>query len=291
MRRFALFALAAGYAMHALAAGPGPEPALSAASIVEKNVASRGGLEAWRKIQTMVWIGHIETRPGSSLPYILEMKRPNKTRFEIQAQGQLSVRIYDGTQGWKLLPARDGRPEVQAYTAEELRFARDGQGFDGPLIDHQAKGIEVALEGVEEIEGRPAYRLGVTLPSGSRRHVWVDTQSFLDIKYDRESRNAVGMPGAVSVFNRDYRAIDGLQLPFLIESITGSGLAANKMVIDRIVLNPSLDERTFSRPDVPQGRSFTGIGTRLQTARPGSTLMPGRKGANLDAVSSYGQGQ
>jgi len=139
----------------------------------------------------MVWVGHIESAnsPAPILPFSLQMKRPNKTRFDLNSQNQKSVRAYDGSQGWKLRPTRDGQPDVRPYTADELKFAHDAPGIDTALMDYEAKGVAVVLDGVDEVEGRKAYRLGVKLPSGARRHVWIDAQTFLDVKYDRESHN------------------------------------------------------------------------------------------------------
>src|SRR5512139_376207 len=117
MSRLSVWVSVACVAMAVVADGVAAEPELSAAQIVEKNVAARGGLEAWRKIQTMVWIGHIEraSANATSMPCVLEQKRPSMTRFEIKAQNQVAVRIYDGTQGWKLRPASNGIPEVLPY--------------------------------------------------------------------------------------------------------------------------------------------------------------------------------
>lgn len=241
------------------AAGAETAPAMpDVARIAAKNAAARGGLDAWRKIKTMVWLGHIESSHAavSRLPFVLEMKRPNKTRFEIKAQNRISARLYDGSHGWKLHPGRDGSPELQPYTEAELHFAQDGQGIDGPLMDYAAKGISVALEGTDEIEGHKAYRLNVTFPSGNSRHLWIDAQSFLEIKDDRKSSNAFGQQGMVSVYYRDYRTVDGLQLPFMIESGVGSGKATDKMVIDKVLLNPPLDDQLFDKPILP-GRGHT----------------------------------
>src|SRR5882757_6459706 len=60
------------------------EPTLTAPEIISKNLAARGGLEAWRKIQTMAWAGHMESpnSPVTDMRFVLEQERPNKTRFE-----------------------------------------------------------------------------------------------------------------------------------------------------------------------------------------------------------------
>lgn len=298
MRRIAVWVLASCISTTAVADEPVVAPELTAAQIVEKNVAARGGLEAWRKIQSMVWVGHIErlNADAPSLPYVLEQKRPNKTRFEIKARNQTWVRIYDGVHGWKLRPASNGKPEVQPYAAEELKFARDGQGIDGPLMDYQAKGIAVILDGVDDVEGRKAYRLNVKLPSGASQHVWIDAQTFLEVKYDRQSRNAFGQTGTVSVYYRDYRTMEGLQIPFTIESGVSTGKATDKMMIDQILLNPPLEDQMFAKPNVPWKRNAVSIDTTTpQPARrvvqPASSLPPGLSRSNLRSVPGFRDAQ
>lgn len=257
MERIKVCVLVLSFSTLAVAGEPVNEPGLSANQIVEKNVVARGGLDAWRKIQSMVWVGHIEGASGETpkLPFALEMKRPNKTRFEVKAQNLISARTYDGAHGWKVRTMGHGKPAVQPYTTDELSFARDGQVIDGPLMDFQAKGVAIALDGVDEVEGRKAYRLSVKLPSGNSHHVWVDAKTFLDIKYDRVSRSTFGRSGTVSVFYRDFRTIDGLQIPFMIESGMEPAKSTEKLVIDKVSLNPPLDDRMFARPSVTGWRS------------------------------------
>jgi hypothetical protein len=91
MRRIAVAALAAGFAAGALAAGAqAPAPQLSIDEIVEKNAAARGGLQAWRQVRTMAWVGHIQSAhaPMPNMQFVLQQERPNKTRFEINAMGE-----------------------------------------------------------------------------------------------------------------------------------------------------------------------------------------------------------
>lgn len=249
MKSMATWAFAFCLATLAVASEAGNDSGLTATQIVEKNTAARGGLEAWRKIQSMTWVGHVERANAQqpSLPFALEMKRPNKTRFEIKVQGQASVRMFDGTQGWRLRQTSPGKPEVQPYTPDELSFARDGQGMDGPLMDYQAKGNVITLEGMDELEGRRAYRLSVKLPSGTSQHVWVDAQTFLEIKYDRVAHGKFGQTGRVSVFYRNYKTVEGVQIPLMIESrAEDRNSAIDKMVIDRVLINPPLADRVFA---------------------------------------------
>lgn len=270
MKRIARWGLAACLSTLVMAGESVATTELTADQIVEKNVAARGGLEAWRKIQSMVWVGHIERTHANApnLPFVLELKRPNKTRFEIKAQNQTALRVFDGSHGWKQRPTAGGRPELQPYTTDELRFAAEGQGIDGPLVDYQAKGIAVALDGVDEIEGHRAYRLNVKLPSGASHHIWIDTQTFLDVKYDRLSRDALGKLATMSVFYRNYKTTEGLQIPLVIESGADTGQATDRMVIDTIVLNPPLPDLIFAKPGAPGRGSLASVNREPpQTAR------------------------
>jgi hypothetical protein len=247
--RLAGNALAACMLVLAGVQGCAAEP--TAAEVVEKHGKAIGGEGAWRKIDAMVWVGHIESAQASA-QFVLALKRPNKTRFEIRGGNQLAVRIFDGTRGWKVR-ATQGKPSLQPYTPEEDKFAHDEQVIDGPLIDCQAKGITVVLEGTDEVDGHKAYRLGVTLPSGSTRREWIDAQTYLDIKSERQSRNAAGQVHLVTVYYRDYREVDGVRLPFVIESGEGMGRAGERLVIDRVTMNPPLQDVMFTKPPSMRG--------------------------------------
>ena len=245
----------------AAAAVAGPKAtvtSLSVQQIIERNVAARGGLERWRAVGTMAWVGHIESAQARvpNIRFTLEQQRPNKTRFEVNALGRKTVRVFDGTQGWTLRAAQNvGRPDAQPFAAEELKFARAGQGIDGPLIDSAAKGNLVTLEGLEEIEGHTAYRLEVRLLAGERDRLWIDAKSFLDIRYDRVVDGPTGIPRkVVSLMYRDYKTFYGLKMPCVIETSGDAHSAPDRMVIERVVVNPPLDPREFANPMRPNIR-------------------------------------
>jgi outer membrane lipoprotein-sorting protein len=273
LRSFSLtaLALAAMLAAHLSAAKSSP-PKLSAQQIVARNVAARGGLEAWRKVQTMLWMGHIESVHATvpSMQFMLAQQRPNKMRFEINAMGERTVRVFDGTDGWKMRPSH-GQPEVRPYSPEEVQFEQDGAGLDGLLIDYAAKGSSVEAHGIDELEKRNAYHLVVHTASGETQHVWVDAETFLEVRYDRPSPAGGGTSRTVSVVYRDYKTTDGLQIPSIIETGVGSGVTPDKMIIERVVLNPRLDAQAFSEPGASGRRDRAAVASRRSmspTVRP-----------------------
>jgi len=246
-------------------------PQLTAAQIVEKHVAARGGLASWRSLHTLEMKGKMqaggnkrstiqvpgaklgaevkETRPDEQvqLPFVMELERGRKQRLEIQFNGQTAVQVYNGSQGWKLRPFLN-RHEVEKYSPDELKLASAQSDLDGLLIDYAARGSKVELVGVEQVEGRNAYNLKVTDKSGNVRHDWVDAENFLEIKVEGSPRRLDGRYHPVATYLRDYRSVNGLVMPYLMETAVEGVKDTEKIQIEEIVSNPKLDASQFAMP-------------------------------------------
>jgi len=270
----------------AAAEAPPAPTGLSAAQIVEKNVAARGGLQAWRAVQTLSLQGkmgaggnqravlHVPApnpnevegtlprRPAAEveLPFVMELKRPRKMRLELQVKGQTAVQVYDGSNGWKFRPFLNER-DVQPYTQEELKIAAHREDLDGPLVDYVAKGSRIELDGTEKVEGRNTYKIKVTEKTGHAVDVWVDAETFLEAKIEGQPRRLDGTEHPVETYYRDYRTVDGLKIPFVLETrvlpvgktalgLRDTPVPAEKIVVDKVVVNPKVEEKQFSKIEV-----------------------------------------
>jgi hypothetical protein len=259
---------------------------LTPAQIVEKNVAARGGLQAWRAVQTMSFAGKMGaggnqrgTLPNpmpteksgkvpmpsrlaeeAQLPFTMEMQRPRKVRIELQFKGQAAVQVYDGTNGWKLRPYLN-RLEVEPFTADEQKAASMQTEIDGPLVDYAAKGTQIELTGVDQVDGRDNYNLKLAMKNGHVVHVWIDAQTFLETKIEGQPRRLDGKMHPVEIYYRDYREVNGLQVPYLLETkvlpiedparhVKELPIPVEKITIDKVVVNPKLDASRFSKPQV-----------------------------------------
>jgi hypothetical protein len=259
---------------------------LSAAQIVEKNVAARGGLSAWRAVQTLSVSGKLDAGRGDSvarsrviaiegvgasvrraeraaaqaeakkeaaaqvqLPFRLEMKRPRKSRLEVDFSGKTAVQVYDGENGWKLRPFLN-RDDVEPFTADEAASEAAKPDLDGPLVDYAAKGTQVALEATEPVDGHPAYKLKLTMKNGDVRHIWIDAQSFLDVKVEGSPHRMDGKMRNVWVYQRDFRSVQGLMVPFLYETAVDGNPQTHRMVVESVNVNRTLDDARFAKPQV-----------------------------------------
>jgi outer membrane lipoprotein-sorting protein len=270
-------ALAAGLATVSLAAAPVATPKLTAAEIVAKNAAARGGADAWQKMQTMVWSGHTESEsaPDRKLPFLLELKRPGSVRFEIATPAGKSLRVYDGSSGWKLRPNSAGLPELQPYTDAELAFARGAQIIDGPLMDYAAKHAAISIAGLTAIDGRDAYLLDAKLPNGSSGRLWVDAETFLEARHDRTVDDGAGHQATSTVLYHDYRPFEGLKVALVIETGAASSKGRDKLVIEKIALNPPIDDKTFAKPSIATPR-HGGVVVDTRSAAAGAGGLPPR---------------
>lgn len=222
---------------------------LSAAQIVERNVAARGGLDAWRAVNTLTLSGQLEAggKKNPQLPFVMQMKRPRKSRLEIRFQDETAVQVYDGEHGWKLRPFL-GRDEVESFTPEEASQAANWAELDGPLVNYAGKGTQVALDGTEAVEGHPCYRLKLTLKGGAVRHVWIDAATFLERKIDGDPSRLDGRMRNVAIYYRDYKTENGLKMPRLLETVIEGGRQPHKMTIEHVTVNQPLADTQFAKP-------------------------------------------
>jgi hypothetical protein len=273
-----------------LAASPADQattqPKLSAAQIVDKNVQARGGLQAWRAVQTISFSGTlgaggnqraslVNPNPGQgpnqqvgsqrpkeevTLPFVMELKRPRKMRFELQFNGQTAIQVYDGVQGWKLRPFLN-RMDVDPYTPEEMKTASRQADIDGPLVDYVAKGTRVELVGTEKVEGRDTYKLKLVMKNGQSIHVWIDAETFLETKIEGQPRELDGKEHPVEVYFRDYHPVGGLQIPFVLETkvlplakpspgYRDVRVPPERIIIQKVAVNPKILDSHFSKPEV-----------------------------------------
>lgn len=275
-RRLIVFGYILAVAVPMLRAADTAQHNLSAAQIVDKNIAARGGLQAWRAVRTMSEEGKMgvggnqratllvpmsnkggntpsDLRPKEEvqLPFSMDLERPRKSRFELRIKGQTAVQVYDGQSGWKLRPFLNRR-EVEPYSQDELEIASMQTDLDGPLIDYASKGIKVELDGIEKVDDRDCYKLKLTLSNGRTIHDWIDAQNFLEAKIEGQPRKLDGTLHPVEVYYRDYRAVGGLQIPFVLETkvlpvgktthgFKDPPVPAEKITIDKVVVNPKLD--------------------------------------------------
>jgi hypothetical protein len=177
------------------------------------------------------------------------MKRPHKSRLEIDFAGKTAVQVFDGASGWKLRPYLN-RDDVEAFAPDEAKSEALKADLEGPLVDYAAKGTKVELAGVEPVEGKPAYKLKLTMKNGGTQNVWIDAQSFLDVKVEGLPRRMDGKMHKVFTLQRDFRQVQGVKIPFVCETVVEGYPQTHALTLETAAVNRSLDDVRFTKAGV-----------------------------------------
>src|SRR5262249_8121488 len=151
--------------------------AQTAAEIVAKVLAARGGLIKIRAVQSQRVSGTISFGSEASGPFVVALKRPLKLHMQLTVQNLTMVRVSDGkSMGWANNPFA-GKMNPEPMTDEDLKNISEESDFDGPLVDYRRKGNQIALMGKDKIEDKDVWRLKLTTKNGDVRYYLVDSGS------------------------------------------------------------------------------------------------------------------
>ena len=232
-----------------LEASPQP-PSPTVQEVLAKSAAARGGAKQLHAVTTRREVGTLGLGAGNEWPFVVEHKRPNRMRMEIELQGTKLIRAFDGTQGWQKQPQA---PAPEQLTGDDLHNIAHEADFDNALIDTATKG-KAELLGKESIggtagaggaAGKVAYKVQVTLNGGDVFYYFIDATSYLPIHWEG-SRLISGKPVLFESDFNDYRDAGGVKYPFqIVSSIKGSA-QKQKITLSKIEINLPIDDARFT---------------------------------------------
>jgi outer membrane lipoprotein-sorting protein len=221
----------------------------TADEIIAKEIAARGGLDKLRAIHSERVSGRISFGDVTG-PFVVEPKRPLKMHMQLTIQNQTMLRVYDGqSQGWANNPFA-GKMNPDAMSEDEVRNISEESDFDGPLVDYKSKGNQVELVGKDKLNDKDVWRLKLTTKSGDVRYYLFDATSFQLLKWEGK-RKFEGKEFPVESYFSDYREVGGLSFAFAIDSGSSATDITQKIRIDKIELNPDLNDAEFAKPATP----------------------------------------
>lgn len=212
--------------------------------IVARHVASRGGADKWKTIQTQLMTGTIYTQ-DIEIDMVMLTRRPNLGRQEltIALPGQDPVgilNVFDGTKGWTINPLLSG-PTTVELTGRDAAMLRDQSEMESPLINYRTKGHTVELVGSSMVGDRQAYRLKVARSGQPAVHYFVDAETGVELRIAPEGVDAPVMDLS------DHRSIDGILVPHHIR-VQQAGQNTLDIVVSSIEFNVPADDAMFRRP-------------------------------------------
>jgi hypothetical protein len=229
-----------------------PSHAQDANKIIEQYQKAAGGAKALSKILTLTIEGTFTSADGAkSGSYTFDIKSPNRYYSELNVESGVAVdaaqpkleahhliEAYNGKSAWH----EDANGAVSSLLGPEALQMEDAALYYNLHFNNLKKSkIGFALIGHAQVQGRDTFQIELTSPAGLKREIFFDAQSHLIAK---ESAVIAGINQEMTY--DDYRAVDGVKLPFKIELHRGSDVF--HVTVTRAVLNPVVGERVFDFP-------------------------------------------
>lgn len=223
---------------------------LTADQLIARNIEASGG-KTWDNVRTMKMTGTY-TNFSDPESFVLLRARPDLYRFDCKRINMYTVHAYDGKAAWWINPIMG--PEFanpsSIPTEDNLDKVTHRERFFDPVYwDYSAKGNGVEMMGRTNLDGETVYQLKVTLKDSSVENWFFSAETFLAVSMTGMTYD-FGTPNAVETFFSDYREVDGVTLPFLIES--EYGIRYRVYEIDTILINPKLNMDIFKLPEPGQ---------------------------------------
>ncbi len=253
MREAALAPLLAAVVLAALAAGPplaaAEEPAAGLAldDVLARHRAAKGGMERLRAVESLKATGRY-TAFSEVWPFTLYRKRPDRMLFDHRLGSKKAVFGCVGGESWwiNLWYEVDFAMKMPAVDARHL--CRDAP-IDGPLVDPEGHGAEIALVGPSDVDGEPAIELTATYSDGTVERWLLDPETALEMARIGPTAD-FGREVEGKTWFSDFREVAGVRLPFYVES--EFDIRHRVLEIDSVEINPELDDALFAMP-VPAG--------------------------------------
>jgi outer membrane lipoprotein-sorting protein len=220
-----------------------PAQDLTLEEVLKKNEEALGGAEALGKVQTLKLTARTAVN-GMEMEMTTSLKRPNMVRTEAVISGSLASTGFDGNAAWMVNPSA-GVNEPQKL--EDLSsFANSKvENSLSHLAAMKASGYSIELQGKENVNGTPSYKLKVVPKSGTESTYFLDAGTFLPSKVI--SRVPImGQEMTGESYPGDYKKVSGIMFAHKVDmSINGISM---QVTYDKVEVNLPLDDSLFKTP-------------------------------------------
>jgi hypothetical protein len=219
----------------------------TAEELVAKNIEAKGGMDKINALNTIRMTGQLALQGGINGLVGQENKRPNLVRETFTLQGMTAVQAYDGMTGWQIQPF-GGKKEPELMGEDDVRDLLIDADFDGPLVNYKAKGNTVEFLGHDIVDGDDALRLKVTLKNGDIVYYYLDPDTFLEIRTERQEFVRGSVRESVADLG-SYKAVGGVMFPFSVNAGPKNDPTQwQSATYNQIEVNVPLPESEFAVP-------------------------------------------
>jgi outer membrane lipoprotein-sorting protein len=177
---------------------------------------------------------------GMELPMEMWMKNPNKIKTLTSFNGQEIVSVFDGVKGYSINPMSGSSTPVE-MTPEQVKQTSNSNMFQNSMLNYLKNG-QLALEGVENVNDKPTFKIKASLDGGVVTYMFIDKSTYL-LQKTSVSMVQGGQPVTVDSYMSDYKEVGGVVYP----GKTTSSASGMEIVItfDKVEVNVPMDDSLF----------------------------------------------
>ncbi len=212
-----------------------------AKEIIARSVEATGGRAAFEKIKTTVTTGWFEV-PAQAMKGALKVEQAaDKMRVTIDLPGIGQMNMgTDGKTAWASDPMQGPRvltgPEADAFNRQAAR------NTDLRLDEFYSS---VKTVGVEDVDGKPAYKIELTPKSGKPEHRFYDKESGLLVRTDVTQSTPMGEVKSTTTVS-EYRPFGDIKVATL--SSTKVMGFEQRITADKVEHNVEIADDRFAPP-------------------------------------------
>lgn len=211
--------------------------AQTADEIINKHIVAIGGVDAWKKVNSMVSTGTVKVQ-SAEIAMTQTVLNNKGSRLDLSVMGMNGYQIVTPTAGWNFMPFQ-GQKAPEPVTSDDLKEAQDDLDVQGSLIDYKTKGHSIEYVGTDDIEGVDAIKLKETLKSGKVVTIYFDPKTYYIIRtVSKQKANGKEMDVTTNL-NNYQKLPEGIMVPFSI------GLPFGELTLTKVEINKPIDENIF----------------------------------------------
>jgi hypothetical protein len=216
--------------------------------IINRYMAARGGKEKLNLINSLYMEGSRKMM-GTEVAIKVFKVQEKLFRNEFEFDDSKGFTLVTPTTGWSFIPMRS--QTVEPISGDRLITMQTELDIVGPLINHTIKGHKAALAGKEDVDGRDAYKINLTLNTGKQIIYLIDRETSLLLR-TKQMRPSLEINGNENTDQEkelvtnysDYKSVNGILFPHKIRN-PGNGPGNGTTVFNKIEWNKPVDESLY----------------------------------------------
>lgn len=211
--------------------------AQSADEIVANYINAIGGIDNWKKVNSIFYEGKL-TVHGTDVTIYKTVLHGKGMRQNMTTASMTAFQISTPNEGWEFMPFR-GQQKPEQLGEGAVKLNADQYDAQGVLVDYKSKGHSIEYLGKETIDGKECYKLQVKHKSGKIEILYFDASSSLMVRSVVKQNENGKEVDVITKLSNYQKQPEGILYPMTI------GLPMGEMNITKVNVNKPVNESIF----------------------------------------------